>query len=484
MTTKINELVKALLKMQHESEWLEFKKANADADTIGKNISALANGAVISNRTCAYKIWGVDDLTHEIVGTTFSPYDKAHGNQELLSWLHGMTSENAEFHFDETLIDGHRVVVLTIQAAQQYPVTFKKEAYIRMGSYTKRLAEEKALQVKLWGTLSSEIFERAVAKADLTASGVEGLLSVATYFDTLGMPVPGAVEEKLKYLIKDQLINVQDNGLFAITNAAALLFAKDLNDFPSVSRKAIRIAVYDGITRQKIAQTRDYSAGYALACTRAFDFLDGALPHAEPVASNGVRHMIEAFPSRIVRELLVNALIHQDLSLRGMGVICEVFDNRIEISNPGTLLVDKNRIIDMAPRSRNERLSTLFRRMKLCEELGLGWDLVVQLSEQYQLPVPEIIQYPDATRVTIYSHVDFFALTKEQKLWSCYSHSAKMLLEGKSATNASFRERFGLDKKSASTVSRLFSEAVKAKLIKPKEEAVGSRAKSYVPFWV
>ncbi len=348
----------------------------------------------------------------------------------------------------------------------QSPVPFRKEVEIRVERFTKRAMDE-----------------TTIAKANLSSNEVEQCLSLTTYFDALGIPAPGTIEEKLQHGLKDGLVVRQDDGLFAITTVGALLFAKDLNDFPSVSRKAIRIAVYDGITRQKIAQTRDYPSGYALACTRAFDFLDGALPHAEPVGSNGVRHMVEAFPTRIVRELLVNALIHQDLSLRGMGVICEVFDNRIEISNPGTLLIDKNRIIDMMPRSRNERLSTLFRRMRLCEELGLGWDLVVQLSEQYQLPVPEITQYPDSTRVTIYSHVDFFALTKAQKLWSCYSHSTKMLLEGKSATNASFRERFGLDKKSASTVSRLFAEAVKAELIKPKEEAVGSRAKSYVPFW-
>ena len=92
MEENVQQLVQALMKESGESEWLEFKKDNADAEMIGKDISALANGALVSQRNHAYMLWGIDDKSHAITGTSFSPYQKSQGNQELLSWLHEMLS--------------------------------------------------------------------------------------------------------------------------------------------------------------------------------------------------------------------------------------------------------------------------------------------------------------------------------------------------------------------------------------------------------
>ena len=61
------------------------------------------------------------------------------------------------------------------------------------------------------------------------------------------------------------------------------------------------------------------------------------------------------FHEKAVREILGNLIIHQDMTARGQSLMVEIFDERIEASNPGKLLVDVDRIIDTAPRARNEK---------------------------------------------------------------------------------------------------------------------------------
>ena len=96
---------------------------------------------------------------------------------------------------------------------------------------------------------------------------------------------------------------------------------------------------------------------------------------------------------------MANALIHQDFSVTGTGPVVEIFDNRIEVTNSGTPLVDVRRIIDNPPKSRNEKLAALMRRLKMCEELGTGWDKIVITCELYQLPAPKIEFFEDSTVV-------------------------------------------------------------------------------------
>ncbi len=60
--------------------------------------------------------------------------------------------------------------------------------------------------------------------------------------------------------------------------------------------------------------------------------------------------------------------------MRGAGPMMEIFDAKVEASNPGCLLVDVNRIIDTAPHSRNETMASFLRMIHICEERGSGFD--------------------------------------------------------------------------------------------------------------
>lgn len=115
-------LVDRLRGYDSETYWFEFKHNNYDPEMIGQDISALANGAAYAEKNLAYMIWGIDDKTHEIVGTDYDQYTLKVGNQEIESWLRNLISKNAEFEFrtiqmKDSNMNDKRIVVLIIHKA-------------------------------------------------------------------------------------------------------------------------------------------------------------------------------------------------------------------------------------------------------------------------------------------------------------------------------------------------------------------------------
>lgn len=153
------------------------------------------------------------------------------------------------------------------------------------------------------------------------------------------------------------------------------------------------------------------------------------------------------------------------------------------MTNPGTPLVDVLRIIDNPPKSRNEKLASLMRRLKMCEELGRGWDRMVLACEAQFLPAPRIDVFQDSTKVTLFSKIEFSNIPMEEKLWSCYLHACLMYVQGEVLTNKSLRDRFGVKETSAGSISRLIKESVREKLIKPIDPDTAKRYMKYIPIW-
>ena len=237
----LNALIGQLRRLPNETEWLEFKHNNYDPDTIGEDISALANSAALNEKSCAYMIWGVNNTTHEVVGTEYSQYTKFKGNQELESWLRNLLSKNTEFEFHSIKTNGRDLVVLVIHRAVNHTVMFKKTEYIRVGSYTKKLSEYPTIQAQLWDRLRSVRFEEQFVKQDLKINEALSLIDYSVYFDIKQEPQPSSLEGVMHFMIEEAIILKQDNGLYGITNMGALLFAKRLSDFPRIARKAIRM---------------------------------------------------------------------------------------------------------------------------------------------------------------------------------------------------------------------------------------------------
>ena len=475
-------LIRELCKYSEELPWLEFKKDNYNPETIGEDISALANGATLEERDYAYFLWGVDDKTHELTGTTYNLQNLKKGGEELENWLRGLLSGNADFEYQTAEVDNITIGVMRIQCAVGQPVTFRKTDYIRVGSYTKKLKDYPALQSRLWFRLHNTNTETMTAREDLSLSDALRLIDYSVYFDLIGTPQPVSYDGIAHYMTEEGIIVQKENGLYAITNLGAILFAKRLSDFPNVSRKAIRVVQYKTNNRMEMLKEEVGGKGYVVGFEGLLKYIEALIPTQE-IITGALREKKSAYPLLAVREAAANALIHQDFSVSGAGPTIEIFSNRIEITNPGTPLVDISRIIDNPPKSRNEKLASLMRRMRMCEELGTGWDKIVLSCELLQLPAPKIELYEESTRVTLFSEMPFSSLSAEDKLRACYMHACVLYVQGEQLTNSSLRERFGVPQTSSGSISRLIKEAVNNNLIKPFDPETSNKYKKYVPIW-
>ena len=404
------------------------------------------------------------------------------GNQELENWLRSLLSRNADFEFHKVKMDAGNVGVLIIYRAANQTVMFEKVDYIRVGSYTKKLNEYPALQAQLWDRIRNTRFEERYAKQDMELADALRLLDFAIYFDICNIPQPTDNNGVAHYMMEEGVIVRQDNGLYAITNLGAILLAKRISDFPRISRKAIRVVQYQGNSRLNMLKEDVAGKGYVVGFEGVIKFIEALIPTQELIVG-ALREKKAAYPMLAIREVVANALIHQDFSVTGTGPVVEVFDNRIEVTNSGTPLVDIRRIVDNPPKSRNEKLAALMRRLRMCEELGTGWDKIVITCELFQLPAPKIELFEDSTRVTLFSDVPFSSISPEDKLWACYLHACIKHVQGEQLTNSSLRARFGLKDSSAGTASRLIKDAVEMKLIKPLDPTTAPRYMKYLPFW-
>lgn len=368
--------------------------------------------------------------------------------------------------------------MFVIPAAQNKPVDFFHHAYIRIGSITRKLADFPEKEAKIWRK-QSRPFELEIAKDNLQAADVIRLLSTETYFDLLKIPYPSNQAGVLERFIDENLV-VKSQG-YAITNLGAILFAKSLPEFESVERKSVRVIVYKGKNKVETIREQIGVKGYTLGFSGLVDWVNSQLPANEEIGK-ALRKDSRMYPEIAIRELVANALIHQDLSVKGFPMI-EIFSDRIEISNPGNPLITPDRFIDSYI-SRNEKLADLMRRMGFCEEKGSGLDKVIFYNELYQLPPINVITDENRTRVTIYSYKTLNDLDKKEKIRACYQHACLKWVSNEKMSNQSLRDRFSIEDKNAAIASRIIKDTFEVGMIKEDDPENKSRKhRSYVPFW-
>ena len=466
-----------------EAEWLEFKENNFQPDVIGEYISALSNSAAIIGRRVAYLIWGVRDSDRSIVGTAFAPETKKVGNEPLENWLSRLLSPRPSIQFAIGNVDEHPVVALTIPAALREPVQFKGVAYIRVGSQKKKLSEYPEKARLLWQALGSSSFESGIARHGLDAVEVLELLDYPAYFHLFKKPHPETRSGILESLHSSSLIAPDDMGRWAITNLGAVLFARNLDQFSSLSRKAVRVIRYSGNARIKTIKEQEVSRGYAAGFADLVKYIVDQLPENE-IIGQALREVVPMYPELAIRELVANALIHQDFVISGAGPTVALFNNRIEISNPGRPLIDPSRFIDYEPRTRNEALGRAMRRVGICEERGSGWDKIGFEVELHGLPAPLVEATEDFTRVVLFAPKAFNEMDRSERIQAVYLHACLRYVARERMTNTSLRERFKIDRTNAAVASRLIREAIRDKVIALADPQVqGFAQRSYVPFW-
>ena len=475
-------IVHELRKLPAETEWAEFKHNQADPEEIGEYLSALANSAAMLGKVNAYMAWGVDNETHDIIGTTFNPTAAKVGNEELESWLLRLLDPKINFRFHALEINTKAVVLLEIGVAFPHPVRFKNQEFIRVGSYKKKLKNYPEKERALWRVFDQISFERCIAAEHISSENVLKFLDYPAYFDLLELPLPDGRAAILDALSKDDLINACDAGEWNITNLGAILFAKKLDDFSDLRRKAIRVIQYKGRGRVETLREQVGVKGYANGFEGLIQFIMTLVPTNE-VFEQALRRTVPMFPLLAVRELVANALIHQDLFASGAGPMVEIFDDRMEITNPGEPLVDTQRFVDSPPKSRNEALASLMRRFRICEERGSGIDKVIDQVEFFQLPAPYFEVPKGYMRVVLFAHKPLSKMDRADRIRACYLHACLKWVMRDYLTNASLRNRFGVEEKNKAAVSRYIREAVEDGVIKLFDESASKKMMKYVPFW-
>lgn len=478
----LKSLLNELIALPKETGWVEFKHNNDDPQVIGQYISALSNSAAYIGKTQAYIVWGIEDTTHNVVGTKFRPHETKKGNEELESWLLRLLSPRIHFIFHEIETQKGRVVILEIERASIKPVQFNGQEYIRIGSYKKNLNEYPELERELWRIFDEIPFENLIALENVPEPEVLGILDYPSYFELLDIPLPEDRKNILERMAQDRMIMRSGAGGWNITNLGAILFAKNLSKYAHLKRKSVRVIVYKGKNRIETQREQEGAKGYASGFEGLIGFIDNLLPRNE-VIGKAIRKEVSMYPELAVRELVANAIIHQDFSLRGTGPMIEVFSDRMEITNPGIPLVNTERFLDSPPRSRNEVLASFMRRIEICEERGSGIDKVVSLTEYYQLPAPLIEVTDEHIRVTLFAYKPLLEMEKKEKIHACYLHACLKYVTREHMTNTSLRQRFGMEDKNSSVASRIIRDALNDEIIKPLDPDTAPRYMKYIPFW-
>jgi ATP-dependent DNA helicase RecG len=458
-----------IIAAHREHERLEFKQAKQqfDTETLFRYCVALGNegGGLL--------LLGITDFPpRRVVGTAAFPNIDKIKNQ-IFSKL--------KFRVEVTEVahpDG-RVLAFTI------PPRPAGTAFTYEGAYLMRVGES---LVPMSEDMLRRIFEEGnpdfllrYAHSGASAEDVVMLLDTLSYFDLTQLPYPATRDAALSRLAHEQLI-VESESFWNITNLGALLFAKDLRQFGVLSRKVPRVIVYKGANKLETVREQIGIKGYAVGFEGLLGYINSQLP-ANEVIGQALRTETRMFPEIALRELVANALVHQDLEDFGSFVMIEIYSDRIEITNPGTPLIPTDRFIDEY-KSRNERLTDLMRRFRICEEKSSGIDKVVASAEAWQLPAPDFRTGEQHTSVVLFAHKDFDEMGRKERVRACYQHACLLYVSNQKMTNQSLRERFKLPEHRTEAVSRIISDAMADGKIKSDDpENRSRRYAKYIPFW-
>ncbi len=422
-----------------------------------------------------------------ILGVTDKPPRRVVGSQAFdsapaLNTIKARIVETLKFRVEVTELqhpDGRVLVFSVPPRPVGQPLQFDGQYLMRAGEELVPMTPD--VLKRIFAEDQQDWFSQP-ALSDASPDNVIALLDTQTYFELLDIPYPTNRDAVLERLQSQHLINPTDRG-WNITNLAAILLAKRLDAFaPTLARKAPRVVIYQGINKLQTREDKTFHRGYAVGFKELVDFVHSASPQNR-VIEKVVREEVKMFPKQALRELIANALVHQDFSATGASVMIEMYADRVEISNPGIPPIKVERFIDEY-RSRNEQLADLMRRFGICEEKGSGIDKVINAAEVSQLPAPDFRVGEIRTTAVLFAHQEFAQMSRADRIRACYQHCCLLYVSNKRMSNQTLRERFRLSESRAGTVSQVIGAAKEDGWIKTDEsESTSTRYARYLPFW-
>ena len=354
-------IVLDLCSHSYEEEWFEFKENWFEPEHLGEYVSALSNAAAFHYKDYAFFVWGINDETHDIVGTNFNQY-RNYKSEPYQSFLARNLSPSINFSFEEELINGKRVVILVIPAAVEVPTSFKEKRFIRIGSSIANLKNYPQREKQLFKILDgrADTIETLTAKyQDLTFSKLFG------YYGSRGIVL------KEDTFIKNLGLKNKD-GYYNI-------MAQLLSDN---SYMPLRVTIFDGETKASpLFSVREFGYNcllYSLdELLRYGDVLN--LIQADETARVVERKEVPLFDNNAFREAIINAVLHNKW-VEGNEPMISVFSDRIEILSRGSLppaqTLEGFFLGESIPV--NEKLSEIFLQLHISEKSGRGVPKIIE----------------------------------------------------------------------------------------------------------
>jgi len=471
-------LKKSLTPVPSELNDLDWKSMLSDnSEKLAKHLSAFSH---LSNG--GFMVFGInnDGTTRSLLKPEIDETIKKLGNIARNSLAQPVTVDHTVISFKEA-----DILIVYIDESDFKPVHLRGaaifESYKRSAGQTVKMSQE---EVKALIAQSQHLsFEDQIALQNISTDTVVELLDYDSYFRLSGRQLPENKRAIMDVLANEGLIKPNPDESWDITNIGAILFATDIRQFKGLKRKAIRVIIYKGANRIDAQKEQEGIKGYAAVFEGLIKYIMDQLPSNE-IIEHALRQQVKMYPEKSVREFVANALIHQDFSITGTGVMIEIFFDRIEITNPGVPLIDVNRFIDTAPKSRNESLASLLRRLNICEERGSGVDRAIAAIETYQLPAPKFVRESDYTKVTMYSQRPLSKMDKEDRIRACYQHCCLQYVSNQTTNNQSVRGRFNISESNYPMASRIISDTIAGGLIKAADpDSSSKKHATYIPYW-
>ena len=359
---KYIDLLETLLSYKDEYEWLDFKENWFSKDEIGEYISAIANGAALCGKEFGYIVWGVNDATKEVVGTTVN-FNKDIDNEPYKHYLARNLTPKISFETVEFKYNEARIVMLIIPQSKSIVTKFKNEAFIRIGSSKEKLSKYPEWEIKLNNTLVNG-YPTIVNVAAPDYAQELTFEKLFMYYGAKGLTLRHDTFEKtLKLKNKDNKYNIM----------AYIL--SDQNEIP------IRVSIFSGIDKSApLYSVKEFGNTCILySMDKILEYGD-AINIIQADERNRISERIDVplFDYEAYHEAILNAFIHNKwLTLNGPQI--SIFTDRIEILSHGGLALDQDvdGFYSGASIPVNEILASIFLQLRISERSGRGVPKIV-----------------------------------------------------------------------------------------------------------
>ena len=398
----LKQLIDTLRAEPHETEWLEFKCNNKDPERIGKYLSALSNSACLEDQKYGYLLWGIEDETHDVVGTSFKPRSMKKGNEDLEPWLARLLSSHVHFKIFEYDYEGKPVVIFRVDATINLPVRFKSQEYIRVGSTLKSLADYPERAKPIWNHTPEDWSTHPVERATLEDLDAEAFAAARVAFkekhqaDTFYPEIDGWGD--WTFLRKAGLATGRQ------LNRAAILL---LGNPESASLLSPFVARMTWIIKDRDGMELDYqhfAPPFLTNVDRLFARIRNLTIRELP---GGTLFPVEIsqYDNWVVREALHNCIAHQDYTLCSRIIVVEQPDGLLFV-NAGRFIPGSVETVlhQDAPQQHypNQQLTESMVHLNMIDTIGSGIKRMFDFQKKRYMPMPDFdLSQKDEVRVSI-----------------------------------------------------------------------------------